>query len=278
MKKIIVRGTRGFLGSAFVRACFSRGFEILDAEIKPLPYDLSNYIVVNFAWHGTSGVLRADYKEQLNNVYNSLAFMEKVCCCGCTEFINAGSIMEMEISKGLSRDGYIPSINSFYSIAKLTTDYMLRTYALNNGINYKNAVISNIYGPGEKSERFINTMLRKMLQGDNIDLTSGEQLYDFIYIDDAIDAFFTIIEKGNPNENFYIGNKTQRKLKEFVMEMNSLVDKGSILNFGTLDYNGVEIDYDKIDTGKLERLGFKPKYSFEKGIQKTIDRMIEENG
>ena len=89
-----------------------------------------------------------------------------------------------------------PGINTLYCSAKVAADYIARTVSGKLGIEYIRAVISNIYGPGEKSPRLINTSLRKLIRGEHCAFSAGEQMYDFMYISDAAKAFVQIGKKG----------------------------------------------------------------------------------
>lgn len=273
---VIIRGCRGFIGSSFYKIASQLGYKVLDYEKDVIPSDLSDSCVINFAWHGTSGPLRGDYNAQINNIRDSLDFMKLVAELNCKQFINAGSIMEYEVSLLMNIDGFSPSINTIYSTAKLATDYMLRAYAAENNIDYINCVISNIYGPGEKSPRFLNTTLRKMLNNENIDLTDGLQKYDFIYIDDAIKAFLTIIDKGANNTNYYIGNENIHTLKSYILKMKEITQSSSSLNFGKINYTDTSSIFDTLNLHKCAELGFNPTISFEEGVRNTIN-WIQQN-
>lgn len=83
---------------------------------------------------------------------------------------------------------------------------MARAIAGSLGIDYIRAVISNIYGAGEKSPRLINTTIRKLLNGEHCAFSAGEQLYDFIYVTDAAKMFAALGDSGKSNKTYYIGD------------------------------------------------------------------------
>lgn len=235
-------------------------------------------IFVHLAWSGTSGMERANVKMQLDNVNYCC---EAVCLAaklGCKKFVNAGSIMEYEVIDFIPSDGTQPGLGNIYSTAKLTADYMAKTIAAKEGLNYNNVIISNIYGAGEKSQRFLNTTLRKMLRNESIPLTHGNQLYDFIYITDAVNAIIKVSQSDEIiNESVYIGNTTQKPLKDFILEMKNIVASDSVLLFGAVPFNGALLRYNEFDTFKLEqRLNFVPIVSFEQGIKLTRKWMEEQ--
>lgn len=299
--KVIISGATGFLGKAITEECLKhndevvvlvkdvqKAYELWGNNLTIVECALSDYrnfaesnikmeigqadVFYHLAWNGTSGRLRGDYSIQLANVEAACDALKLAAELKCKRFINAGSIMEYEASKYLHETGCEPGLGYIYSISKLSADYMLKTISYNEGIDYINAVISNIYGEGEVSERFINVMLRKMLHGESLNLTTCEQLYDFIYITDAAEVFYMLADKGVSGQEYYIGNSVLRPLKEFVLVMKNELKSSSVINFGKVPFNGSFSTYSDIDIAKVEReLGYIPKISFAEGIKRLAE-------
>lgn len=303
MKKVVVTGANGFVGSQLVKTLLDNDYEIYAVvrsatsnveripkhkkvhmvycalnEMKSLPEKIKDEIEFFFhlAWEGTSGEKRSDYELQLKNVKYSCDAVLAATEMKCSRFLYAGSIMEYEAKQYLPLNGAMPGGNYIYSVAKLTADYMAKIVAANCNIEFISYIISNIYGTGEKSKRFINTTIRKMLSKDRLSFTHGEQPYDFIYISDAVRAMILIAEKGIGNTEYYIGNKKIGTLKDYIMRMKMVVSPDVQLYLGEIPFNGTMLDYKEINTGRLEEeLEFKMKVSFEKGIQMTKEWMEE---
>ncbi len=304
MKKVIITGANGFLGAALCKELLNtcEKIYVVIKEGADIPSDYStndritvincsmeNYdrlpeliterefdILYHFAWVGTAGPLRADYKVQLDNVKCGCDII-KICKeIGCKRIVFSASIMEYEIQTFMETD-LTPGINTIYSTAKLTADYMMRTIAASKGVEYIRAVISNIYGPGENSPRLVNTSLRKMLNGEHCAFSSGEQMYDFIFITDAAKAFVAIGEKGKPNKTYYIGSQKPRALKEFLMEMRDVVDPKIEIGLGEIPFGGVSLTYNEFDIHAVEKdTGYVSTVPFDEGIQKTITWLRDE--
>lgn len=301
--RIAVTGATGFVGRWLVEELLSQGDEvwviirnmntvpdnwkgpvrIVEAGLDNLKtleqWDFQNEELdsfVHLAWNGTSGMERADVALQLSNAACTCDAVRLASRLGCDTFLNAGSIMEYEAIQYIGSDGARPGLGNIYSTAKLCADYMAKTVAVNERISYINIIISNIYGPGERSARFLNTTMRKMLTGEPIPLTHGEQLYDFIYVEDAVRAIAYALKNGCPMTSYYIGNAQQRKLKEFVLEMKCVLESSSDLQFGAVEFHGPMLTYDEFDTGGLEKLGYHPQITFADGLRRTMDWMMEE--
>lgn len=298
MKNVIITGANGFLGSnlvknlasnrihvyAFVRnkqsvklkdnenitiiECPMNEYEHFDCNIIKEPIDA----LYHFAWDGTAGSKRADYNIQLKNVKYTCDAVKLAKELNVKKFIFVGSIIEFEYLKCVQSGKNDNRINNMYGIAKLMSREMARILAENVNIEFVQTTISNIYGPGETSPRLLNSTLRKMLNGEKTSFTSCEQLYDFIYIDDAMKAYYLVGESGVKDKNYYIGNKNPRKLKEFIYEMRECIDSSLPLGFGEIPFCGVSLEYTEFNTGLLyDELKLETSFDFKKGLLKTIE-------
>lgn len=291
-KKIIIWGY-GFIGRHLAELLRKDNlvYVIKRHEKNDTPINLHNIIEVDendiskigqadimyfLAWNGTSGEMRGNIEIQLKNVELTCHAIQCAADLHCQKFVYAGSIMEYEAIAYINQNGSTPRYNYIYSVSKLTADYFSKILANELQIEYCNALISNIYGPGEVSQRFIISMCKKMINSAPIELTEGSQLYDFIYISDAISALKLIGFSGTGNYTYYIGNKEQHPLKEYILKMKSALNSNSELYFGAFPFTGTSLTYKEFDTASLERLGFKCQITFEDGIKKTAAWLKQE--
>lgn len=303
MKKAIVTGANGFIGTAVCKELVSQGVEVIaivrhlnetissmaeNKKIRIIYSDISNFgkltelipdrdidVLYHFAWVGSAGPLRGDADVQINNVKYTCDTVKACAEMKCKQFVFAASIMEYEIEVMMATE-VTPSNNSIYCSAKVAADYMARTIAGNLGVDYIRAVISNIYGPGELSSRLVNTSLRKMLNGEHCAFSAGEQMYDFIYITDAAKIFSAIGEKGKANRTYYIGSQNPRPLKEFLLAMRDCVDPNIQIGLGELPFNGISLTYKEFDINAVKTdTGFVPEVCFKDGIDNTITWLQE---
>ena len=133
-------------------------------------------------------------------------------------------------------------------------------------------IISDIYGVGERSARMIYTSIKKLVNGEHCSFTQGYQMYDFIYITDAINSMIAVAEKGKPFNRYYIGSGEPKPLREFLIRMRDIVSPGSQIGLGDIPFKGIDISYDQFDLKKVERdTGYKNTIPFDKGIAMTAD-------
>lgn len=294
---MIITGANGFLGSALTNFLANIGVKVIavvrnensnierinqDKNIEIIYCDLSEIanvkelitdrdidVFYHFAWVGVSE--RGDYHSQINNIKYTCDCVELCRNLSCKAFVFASSLWEYECYKAMQEEEPI-KLSSLYSSAKIAANFMSRTLCNNYGIKYISGIITNVYGVGETSSRLINSTIRKLLNKEETQFTSSTQTYDFIYIDDAVKAFYNIGLMGKNNKSYYIGSLNPRPLKEFLNILKNCIDKEFKLGFGKLPQNGIHLDYNIFDIKAVKNdTGFEPKVSFEEGIKKTID-------
>lgn len=303
MKKVIVTGANGFVGSAVIRELIKNDVEVL-ALCHKIPekkilselitykeFELSKIeelkeIVINdyydtfyhFAWAGVSVSQRTNVKIQLQNTQWTIDALNFAKSIGCKRFIGVGSIMEHETIRACYTDGNKPGLGYIYGSAKMAAHTMAMSIASNIGIDLIWAEITNAYGAGEISSRLINTTIRKIINKENPQFTSGTQNYDFVYIDDVARAFYLIGKNGKPFHSYLIGSGNAKPLKEFLLEMKESIAKDVDFIFGDVPFTGVNLDLFVFDTKKTERdTGFKAEISFAEGILTTYNWLREYN-
>lgn len=296
MKRVIVTGANGFIGGAVTKELIEHGIEViaLDVSNSNLPtsklldfhlFNLENIMELSsilnnknvdtffhFAWAGSAGESRADTALQLKNALWTIECLKLAKEIGCTRFVNAGSIMEIETIKAVFNAGNRPGLGYIYGSGKLVAHAMCKAIAADIGIDLIWAMITNAYGVGEKSPRLVNTTIQKCIQNISPQFTSGIQNYDFVYIDDVAKAFRLIGENGKPFNEYLIGSSHAKPLKDFLLEMKAAIAPDLEFLFGDVTYTGINLSLDDFDCSKTEiDTGFKAEVSFEEGCRRTRD-------
>lgn len=300
MKKTIVTGANGFVGSNVCKELCKQGVKVFAVvkdeqenidNIKNLPdiqiiyCDLSNIITLeskisdrdidvfyHFAWVGSAGPLRCDEEIQLQNALWTAQALRTADKMNCKKFVNAGSIMEKETYTAVYTQESTPALPYIYGAGKLSARSICKPIANSLNIDLCWAVITNAYGAGEFSPRFVNSTIRKILANEPLQFTSATQNYDFIYIDDVAKAFVAIGKYGKANKEYTIGSGNAKPLKEFILEMQQALSPNANLVFGDVPFTGVNMPLSAFDTTDTEiDCHFKPTISFAEGVKLTME-------
>ena len=298
MEQVIISGADGFVGSNTVEYFLSQGVEVLalDMGVEPrrlkaiegLTYmqcdiaDTTGMLeriqhgyydtFIHFAWAGSAGTARVDYNLQLQNALNTVECMKVAKELECNRFVCAGSIMEYEVEAAIHAQGSKPCMPYIYGMGKHIAHCMCKSVAVNIGIELVWPMITNAYGIGEFSPRFVNTTLRKMINGEPIQFTAGIQNYDFVYVTDVAKAFYLIAKNGKPYYEYMIGSGNAKPLREFIIEMQQACAPEATPIFGDVPFTGTNIPLSTFETSTTENdTGFKPEISFTEGTKKTME-------
>jgi CDP-paratose synthetase len=179
----------------------------------------------------------------------------KVSC-----FINTDTILDKRVSH------YSLSKNQFREWLKLYAEEMICV----------NVALEHFYGPHDDHSKFISHIIDCILNNaEKIDLTEGKQKRDFIYIDDVVSAFMTIIKNigkfKNRFLNFEIGTGQSVEIRKFVTLVKKIAENNNtILNFGAISYRENEIMNSQANITEICKLKWKPKFTLEEGLLRTI--------
>lgn len=172
---------------------------------------------------------------------------------------------------------YDPS--SPYSASKAASDHLVRAWARTYGLPILLTNCSNNYGPYQFPEKLIPVVVLKALHGDTIPVYGkGENIRDWLYVDDHADALLRVLDKGAPGETYNIGGNNERTNLALVETICDLMgqhlptggtDFRRLIRFVT-DRPGHDHRY-AIDAAKIEdALGWSPSISADEGFDRTV--------
>ena len=307
MKRVIIGGAAGFIGNAVARRLIDQGVHVvavvkpgtsqsaeafrlkdLDAtviecdlkEIENLPklIDVQRYdAFYQFAWDGVDKEAFADYERQIDGIRWMIKSVEAAAALRCRKFIGAGSVTQLEL---LYQEGrfFTEDRHKYFRAAQLASETMGRAVAREKGIQFIWPIIINVYGEGEIAPRLVNSMIRNLLAGKHQSFSPGEQMYDFVHIQDAAKAFCLLGEKGREDSQYIIGSGTARPLKEYLAIIRDVVAPEIKLGLGELEFHGLEMTEDMLNIDSLTKdTGFKPEITFEAGIRRTLEWIKRED-
>ena len=166
--------------------------------------------------------------------------------------------------------------SSPYSSAKASADLFVLAYHRTFGLPVTISRCSNNYGPYHFPEKLIPLIISRALADEELPVYGkGENVRDWLHVSDHCEAIDLILHKGRDGEVYNVGGHNERTNLEVVKTILKALDKPeSLIRFVT-DRPGHDRRY-AIDPTKLEtELGWKPKYTFDTGIQQTIQWYLD---
>ncbi len=300
MNKVVMTGATSMIGVALIQECIKNNVEVyaivrsdsnkidrlpksklvnlVFADLKELGMlempNNSYEVFYHLGWTGTDKDKRNNVDEQMENVNYTLEASRLAKRIGCHTFIGAGSQAEYgRVSEKIKPDTAVnPDIA--YGIAKYAAGKLSAILCKDMGLRHIWGRIFSVYGPYDRKDSMVMHSLSKMSLNENVSFTPSEQIWDYMYSEDAASAFFMLGLKGKDQAIYCIGNGNSRPLFEYIEILERCTDTIGNVEIGKLPYGDNQVMRLEPDvTNLFEDVGFSPKFSFEEGIKNTIEWM-----
>lgn len=303
VKRVVITGATGTIGTALIKELIKHNIEVLVlahkdskrnfviprnslvsvyfcslSQLKEFYIDTKKRFDVfyHLAWQGAAGIGRNNMYLQLENIRFALDAVELAKRLGCHTFIGAGSQAEYGRHQHPLREDTPTFPEMGYGYAKLCAGQMTREYAHQIGMRHIWTRILSVYGPYDGEQSFISMILRKLLNGEKVQTTMGEQQWDYLYSEDAAVALKLLAEKGHDGKIYILGSGFTRPLKEYIYDIRDLVNPELELGIGEVAYAKKQIMYLCADISELTKdIGWKPSTDFATGISKCMQALKE---
>jgi len=299
MKRAILTGATGAVGSALIKELVSHDVEVLafcregskrNAQISEHKLVTKKYCSLSelatvqndtgkdydcfyhFAWEGTTGTARNDMYLQNQNVKYALDAVTAAKRFGCHTFIGAGSQAEYGRVEGILKPDTPTFPEMGYGIGKLCADQMTREYAHQLSIKHMWTRILSVYGPNDGAQSMVMSTINTLKKGEVPQFTKGEQMWDYLYSGDAAEAFRLLGERGIDGKIYVLGSGTARPLAEYIKEIRDIVKPNAEIALGALPYGEKQVMHLQADINELIKdTGWYPRTSFENGIKTIVE-------
>ena len=159
-----------------------------------------------------------------------------------------------------------------YSSTKAASDFLVRSYVHTHGVRATISNCGNNYGPNQHDEKLVPTIIRNLVNEDLVPVYGGgENIRDWIYVDDHCDAIWSILVNGRIGETYLVGSNNERSNLQVIYCICNIMDKVASESIKFVkDRAGHDFRY-AINASKVEReLGWRPNYTFTRGLEETI--------
>lgn len=293
MKKVIITGANGFIGSSLIKKMVANNVEVVAVDITfagdRLPAtDLITKIepgvdaaladkipageydaFYHLAWRGVNGAEKADPTVQLANIQMAVDCANICKKLSVKKYLCAGTVAEnatFSLSNLQQTSG-----GMMYGVAKHACRLIVEDYCKNIGQNFVWMQFSNIYGVGNKTGNLVSYTLGELMAGKEATFSPALQPYDFIYVEDLIEAVYRLGANETKKAFYYIGSGSPRILKNYLLRIGDLVGYADKVGIGIRPDDGIKYSMDMFCNKDLvEAVGEYVSTDFDNGINKTI--------
>lgn len=308
MKKILITGGAGFIGSFFVKLAIHRGYEVVVVDALTYAGDLSRLKEVEgkYRFYKTD-IRKVKHLEEVFNkekpdvvvhfaaethvdrsILNPSVFLE-TNVVGTYKLLEVAKRFKIELFLNITTDEVYGEIlegkftensallpNSPYAVSKASQDMLGRAYFRTYGFPVITVRPSNNYGPWQYPEKFIPVVITKALLNEPIPVYGdGSNVREWLYVEDCAKAIMMVMESGRPGEVYNVASGIERKNIEVVRAILKFLNKPESLITFVKDRPGHDFRY-SLDISKIQKeIGWFPETNFEEGLEKTVNWYVE---
>jgi dTDP-glucose 4,6-dehydratase len=304
MRKILVTGGAGFIGSNFIRYMLNKHDDIQIVNLDKLTYagnldnlkdiekdsryrfvkgDICDEAVVNELMPGMDVVLNFAAESHVDrsigkpddfirtDIFGVFVLLEASRKHGVQRFVQISTdevYGSTETDSFKETDALMPS--SPYAASKAGADRLAYSYHVTYGLSVVIPRSSNNFGPYQYPEKLISLFVTNALDDKTLPIYGdGKNIRDWIYVIDNCEAIETVMERGQDGEVYNIGagnEKTNLGITEYILQE---LEKPKDLMTFVEDRKGHDRRY-ALDTARIRNLGWEPGHGFEQALQETI--------
>lgn len=294
LKKILITGITGYLGSHIATYLVRRGFNVIGLKRTTSSVSRLRFILDQITLFDIDRI-DLDSFFQPDDPFD--AIIHTATCYGRNneseaQILSANLVYPLSImSKGLKNnsrlfincDSFLESNVNSYSLSKKQFLEWGKRYTRTKGFSFVNIKLEHFFGPNDSRSKFTSMVIEKCMANEpSLNLTDGSQLRDFIYIDDVVSAFSYILESRNNSYadgfiEFEIGRGSAISVRDFVLSVHKQTCSKTTLNFGCIPVRSADSLIYQANVAKLRKLGWRPRFSVSEGIQRTIELEAEKS-
>ena len=292
MKKVLVTGGSGFIGRHCLPLLAAHGYEVHAVSIAPEdplpqihwhvvdllnPEEVNNLIakvkpthLLHLSWYTVMGKYWTSL-ENIRWVQASLELLRTFAENGGKRVVIAGTCAEYDWKYELYSEQTTPLVPAtLYGACKHALQIMVDAFCRQTGLSYAWGRVFFLYGPHEHPDRLVSSVIRSLLQGESARCSHGNQIRDFLHVEDVASAFVALLDSdltGPVN----IGSGKPIAIREVVEIIGELIQQKDLIQLGALPVPPNDPPALIADTHRLQSISWRPKYDLNTGLQRTIE-------
>ncbi|MDO4219340.1 MAG: NAD-dependent epimerase/dehydratase family protein [Synergistaceae bacterium] len=298
MKKVIVTGATGFIGSWLVQELLKYNIDttlivrnkqkllpeiVCDSHLKVVEGEINSSLVdkiedrnfdafIHMAWSGVLPEDKNDVKLQLTNISMSISAIELAQKIGCRKFVASGTVAEYVLCDDVMNVYDRQTPNDMYGAAKASAHHFLEVRARQLEMPFVWMIIPSTFGPRRNDNNIITYTILTLLQGQKPSFGGLTQMWDFLYVGEVARAIRLICEFGKTGKIYGIGSGCHKPLRLYVEKIRDMIAPDLALGIGEKPTMTKQTFSSCVNIFELTRdTGFLPEVSFEEGIKITIE-------
>jgi nucleoside-diphosphate-sugar epimerase len=296
--RIFLTGATGFIGSHLARLLLSQGCEVytlvrsssdlwrikdIEAQLHLVWGDLlvpdqvkahlkaiQPELCIHAAWYVEPGRYLTAH-ENLSMLQASLNLISQLIALNCPRFVGLGTCFEYDLSSGYLSEKSPVKPHTLYAASKLALQTVLEQLADTTAMKTVWLRLFYQYGPFENKQRLVPAVICALLQNQATQVTKGEQIRDFLHIEDVAAAIWAVAQS-NLSGPVNIGSGQPVTVHEIVTKIGTLLNRPELILWGALPYHPVEPMFVCANNQRLTAgTTWTPRYELEQGLQHTIE-------
>jgi UDP-glucose 4-epimerase len=303
IRRVLVTGAHGFIGSHLTRALLDTGYNVrilarensdlsrikdIEGRISSHSADLRDPSSVRKAVEGArpdAVIHLATYyavehrPEEVGvmmdtNVKGTIALLDACRDRGISLFLNMSTCAVYHEKNATLEETDPVSPQNLYALTKLQAEDACRFYSDRLGVPAATLRLFPPYGPADNDRRLIPYVIRSLLAGQDVQLTTGTQRWDFVYVEDVVTALLAALSK--PERTVSAGTMNvatgdPRSVRELVTRLDEMLGSKGNLLWGAIPHRKNEVWYNSGSTEKIRSvLGWEPGTTLDEGLERTI--------
>ncbi|MBP6004847.1 MAG: NAD(P)-dependent oxidoreductase [Pyrinomonadaceae bacterium] len=296
MKRVLLTGASGFVGRTTIKYLLQRGYEVHGVTARSAVSDIPGIVchdvdlldsaavdrlirsvnpshLLHFAWYVEHGKF---WNAPENNqwVAASERLFESFVSAGGNRIVSAGTCAEYDwqTGNGVFQETTSPiGPDTLYGQAKHELHMRLETIARKTSVSYAWGRVFFLFGEWEQPGRFVPFVIRSLLNDDEAKCSSGEQIRDFMFVEDAGAAFVDLLDS-DVGGAVNIGSGVSTKLADVAVMIAEIIGKPELLRLGAIPNSAGEPKQLVADITRLrDEVEFKPQTDLRSALAETID-------